>query len=137
MRPVRPVTQTPGSAEQPRSFDEPSIHLRLDQPLMESHERSFAKRGLIRVYTIQDQLPAPIHHCCLNDLIIRNPHIRLQYERQRQHRRRHWRLSSLCFSIQTRQLLLKRFIQQFVAMLTQKDKQFGFANFFDNLLFLS
>jgi len=62
--------------------------------------------------------------------------VRFQDERQRQHRRRDRRLPSLCFSIQTRQLFLERFIQQFVTMLTQKDKQFRFANLFHNLLFL-
>jgi hypothetical protein len=45
-------------------------------------------------------------------------------------------VAPLYWAIQTCQLLLERFIEQFVAMLTQKEKQFGFTNLFDNLLFL-
>jgi len=43
---------------------------------------------------------------------------------------------SLCFPIQTRQLFLERFVEQFMPVLAQEDKQFGFTNLFHNLLFL-
>ena len=56
--------------------------------------------------------------------------------RQGQQRRGNRGLSTLCWAIQVRQLLLHRFVQQFVPMLSQKHKQFGFAYLFHNLLFL-
>jgi hypothetical protein len=93
-------------------------------------------RRLLAVQTIQHQLPASIHECRLNDLIIGDAHIGLQNERQGQHRRGNRRLSTLGWAIQVRQLLLKRFVEQFMSLLSQKHKQFGFAYLFHNLLFL-
>ena len=71
------------------SADEPSVHLSLDQPLAESHQCSFAKRCLFSIDTIQDKLPTSVHHGRLNDFIIGDPCIRLQDQRQSQHRRGH------------------------------------------------
>ena len=93
-------------------------------------------RRLLGVQTIQHQLPAPIHHGRLNYFVIRDATVCLQDKRQRQHRRGYWRLPALRFAIQTRQLLLKRFIQQFMAVLAQKHKQFSFPNLLHYLLFL-
>jgi len=45
-------------------------------------------------------------------------------------------MSPLCLAIQVCQFLLKRFVEQFVPMLSQKHKQFRFPNPFHNLLFL-
>ncbi len=45
-------------------------------------------------------------------------------------------MTALCFSIETRSLFLERFIEQFVAMLAQKHKQFRFAYSFHNLFLL-
>jgi hypothetical protein len=52
------------------SFDQPSIHLPIDESLAEGHERPFAKRCLICVQAIEYQLPPAIHECRFNDLII-------------------------------------------------------------------
>ena len=93
-------------------------------------------RRLLSVQTIQHQLPAPVHHARLNDFIIGDAGIRFQDQRQRQQRRGHRGLSALRFLIQLRQLLLKRFVKQFMPVLAQKHKQFGFPNLFHNLLFL-
>jgi hypothetical protein len=118
------------------SFDEAPIHLRLNKSLAEGYQCSFTERCLLGVQTIQHQLPAPIHHRRLNHFVIGDTGVRLQDERQRQYRRGYRRLPSLRFAIQTRQLLLKRFIQQFVSVLTQKHKEFRFPNLLHNLLFL-
>jgi hypothetical protein len=69
-------------------------------------------------------------------LVIRGSCVRLQYGRQSQLGWRDGWLAAHCLSIQTRQFLLKRFIKQFVPMLTSKHKQFGFSNSFHNLFFL-
>jgi hypothetical protein len=53
-----------------RSLDESAIHMRRDESLPESHQGSFAERCLLALQTIQHQLPAPIHQCCFNNLII-------------------------------------------------------------------
>lgn len=52
------------------SFDEPPIHLRLDEPLPKSYQGAFTEWRLLRVQTIQYQLLASIHQRRLNDLII-------------------------------------------------------------------
>jgi hypothetical protein len=78
----------------------------------------------------------PIHYRRLDHFVIRNSGVRFQNECECQHCRGYRWLPALCFSIQACQLFLERFIEQFVAMPTQKDEQFRFANLFDNLLFL-
>ena len=58
-----------------RPFNEPSIHLCVDEPFSVGHQGAFAERSLLCVQTIQHQLPAPIHECCFNHFIIRDARI--------------------------------------------------------------
>jgi len=46
------------------------------------------------------------------------------------------RLPSLTYPVETRQFFLERVIEEFVSVLAQKDKQFGFPDPFHDLFFL-
>jgi hypothetical protein len=133
-----PVIQTPGSgrAGLDGSFNEPSIHLSLNEKLSEGHQCPFAKRRFFGIDTIQNELPPPIHHCGLNHLIIGDTGVRFQDERQGEHRWGHWRPPSLFLSIQIRQLLLECCIKQDMPVLAQEHKQFGLPYPFHNLFLL-
>jgi hypothetical protein len=58
------------------SFDQPPIHVPLNEPLAKGHQCAFTERRLFGIETIEHQLPASIHERRLNDLIIRNPSVR-------------------------------------------------------------
>ena len=90
--------------------------------MAKANQGPFAERSLIRVQTIEHQLPATIHEGRFDHLIIRDACVRLQDGRQGQLGWSNGGLSSLACSVEIRQFVLKPFIQQFVSLLSEKHK---------------
>jgi hypothetical protein len=103
-------------------LNEPSIHVRLDEPLSESHQSPFAERGLLSIQTIKHQLPPPIHECGLNHFIIRDTCVRLENGRQGQLCWRNGRVPTLTGSIECCEFFLKGVIKESVSVMAKKDK---------------
>ena len=100
-----------------RSFDEPSIHLRLNETFPKSNERSFAQWCLIGVQTVQHQLEASIHQRYLDHLSIRNTRVRLQNSRQSSLCWRNGRVSTEAQGIERCQSFLKCLIKDLMAVM--------------------
>src|SRR5262249_4658363 len=116
--------------------DESSIHLGIDEALPKSDERAFAEGCLISVQTVQHELPPPIHEGRLDHFVIRHACVGLQNDRQGQLCGSDGWMPPLARSVEIRQFLLERFIEQFVPMVAQKHKEFRASYPCHNLLFL-
>jgi hypothetical protein len=103
------------------------------QPRTEADQRRLRKRRLGVIHAPQHQLPAPIHHCRLDHLVVGGAGVGLQDRRQPKLRRRHRRLPNRLVGIHRGQLGLEALVEQLMTMLTQPDEQLGALDPLDNL----
>jgi hypothetical protein len=125
-RPQRPVAKpTVGLGQRHGLLHQPTVKPGRDQPRAEADQRALAKRWPLGVQAVQHQLPAPIHHRCLDHLVIAGAGVGLQDRRQRKLRRCHRRLPLGAFLPGRGQLGLEGVVEQLVAVLAQPHKQLG------------
>ena len=92
--------------------------------LAELLKRALAEGGIFCPQTSQDHLPSQIDDGQLNGLCIRRLCIALEQHRHRHLGRRHWRLAGTRVAVHGSQHILKRRVEDLVAMESKKAEQF-------------
>ena len=90
-----------------RLLDQAAVHVVGDQQGAKSNQRSLAEGRLRLIEAVQDQLPAPIHHRRLDDLVVGDASVGLEDRRQRQLGRRDRRLSHPAVFVEGGEFLLE------------------------------
>jgi len=124
------------SRQRHRPLDQATVEVGGDQALAEADQRAFAERWGDAVEAVEHQLPAAIHRCRLDHLVVRGAGVRLEHQGQRELRRGNGWLAQPTRAIGCGKLCLQGVIDKQMPLLAQQHEQLRAADAGDDRCFL-